>query len=51
MKIICTKEEYANLIRSCAKYTKEYNCEDCPFASECGEDLLLENAVEFEITD
>lgn len=51
MKIVCTKEEYARLIRSCAKYINEYQCEGCPLASECGEDMLLEDAVEFEIKD
>ena len=51
MKIVCTKDEYADLIRACAKYIREYQCEDCPFVSECGQDQVLERAVEFEITD
>ena len=50
MKIICTIEEYARLIRGCQHCMESSDCGCCTFDKICS-DQLLEDAVEFEIVD
>ena len=47
MKIICTKEEFANLIRTCNR-----TCYGCVLTNLCGEHVVEESEnIEFEITE
>ena len=38
MKIICTKEEYTEIVRKCALSVKESDCQCCIFRDSCGWD-------------
>lgn len=55
MKIICTKEEYSQLIRICCICEVEYSCVGCPIGKFCGEPVSvcsgIENSATFEISD
>ena len=50
MKIICTLEEYARLIRGCQHCMETSDCGCCPLDKIC-HDQYLEDSVEFEIVE
>ena len=50
MKIICTLEEYARMIRMCQRGRDLNDCKGCVMANICGEDFI-EDAVQFEIDE
>ena len=50
MKIVCTKKEFAQLIRDCNGMGRIGACAQCVLADFCG-DQLVEDAVEFELTE
>ena len=50
MKIICTLEEYAQLIRGCQHCMESSDCGSCPLDKIC-HDNYLEDSVEFEIVE
>lgn len=47
MKIVCTKKEFARLIRECDKITGGYHgCGDCAMSPFCAEEVEIEDLVE-----
>ena len=47
MKIVCTKKEFCDLVRSCAFARLENACRGCALSGICG-DGILEDSVEIE---
>ena len=43
MKIICTKEEFAEMLEVCCDKVKGGNCKACPLYSACGGDNVKRN--------
>lgn len=50
MKIICTLDEYARMIRMCQRSLELNECKSCVMGNICG-DNMIEDAVQFEIED
>ena len=50
MKIKCTKEEYARIIRQCQRNLVLNECKGCVLENICGNNIL-EDAVQIEIVD
>lgn len=51
MKIICTKEEFAEMLTVCCDKVKGGNCKSCPLYSACGGDKEIVNLCEFSEAD
>ena len=51
MKIICTKEEFAEMLTVCCDKVKGGNCKSCPLYSTCGGDKGIVNLCEFSEAD
>lgn len=51
MKIICTKEEFAEMLTVCCDKVKGGNCKSCPLYSACGGDKGIVNLCEFSEAD
>lgn len=53
MEIICSKKEFAQLIRACDKITEGYHgCDYCALSHFCTEEVDIEDLVEIrEETD
>ena len=50
MKIICTLDEYSQLIRTCQRTIVLNECKGCAMENICCNNIL-EDAVQFEIED
>ena len=50
MKISCTKEEYARIIRACQRNLVLNECKGCVMENICN-DHIIEDAVQFEIEE
>lgn len=51
MKIICTKEEFAEMLTVCCDKVKGGNCKSCPLYSACGGDRGIVNLCGFSEAD
>ena len=53
MKIICSKDEFAALVRQCYRGSRDYSCDGCLFSSICtaGREQMYEDQVMSRIED
>ena len=53
MKILCSKEEFAALVRQCYRSAMDCRCDGCPFSPvcTCGIEQCYENQIMSRIED